>query len=408
MIIPPTGIDALGQRAEAQITFLRYRLVLGYEEDSVMSTVGRLVIRAEELVHINKGYAVKRLGFPNRPAWRNSVVDGRRTSPFISTSEEAEGTIIQRHQEGNQGRAWKYKAGTLPRTVLSNTTAGESATTVLAKQEMQSWRLLQLEPSALRQPDEFSAISQIASNGLHLPAALYRLARQGTDEEEAAQYARVSSRLAELNEDVRRVRIDRDDKRELLTLEVEDRSGTRHKARALSDGTLRFLALTVIEEDQQLGGVLCLEEPENGIHPARLEAMLTLLQDIATNPNLPVGTDNPLRQVIINTHSPGVVQLVPDDSLVFVERVLTKAGTSQVQFSALADTWRTMEDRSLREIQKGKMLAYLGAAVLGVPEARDGDDDESAADKRALRVRRVIDRPDIRQLRLDFVDLDAR
>jgi hypothetical protein len=38
-----------------------------------------------------------------------------------------------------------------------------------------------------------------------------------------------------------------------------------------------------------------MEEPENGIHPERIGAMLTLLQDIAVDPTEPVGDDNPLR-----------------------------------------------------------------------------------------------------------------
>ncbi len=395
MIIPPNGLDDLGQRAEAQITFLRYRLELSYEEESTISTMGRLVIRKEELTPISIGDAHGKLGFLHRPDWRNSVVNGRRTSPFISTTDGPAGAIIQRHQVGNQGRTWQYIASTLPRTLLSNINSSESSTAVLAKHELQSWRLLQMEPSALRQPDSIDSASHLTSNGLHLPATLYRMARQGADSVETdAQYARISNRLAEMNEDVRRVMIERDDKRALLTLQVEDRGGTRHSARALSDGTLRFLALTVIEEDTQLGGVLCLEEPENGIHPERIQAMIRLLQDISTDPMEPVGPDNPLRQVIINTHSPVVVQVVPDDSLVVAERVMmagaNKKATSSVQFSALADTWRTKNERSLPTVQKGKLLAYLGGAGL-VDIA-----EESAADtERRPQPKRVIDRSDM-------------
>ena len=47
-----------------------------------------------------------------------------------------------------------------------------------------------------------------------------------------------------------------------------------HAARALSDGTLRFLALAILELDLTPRGLLCFEEPENGIHPERIPAML--------------------------------------------------------------------------------------------------------------------------------------
>jgi hypothetical protein len=38
-----------------------------------------------------------------------------------------------------------------------------------------------------------------------------------------------------------------------------------------------------------------------------------------TDTEEPVGPDNPLRQVIVNTHSPAVVMQVPDDSLLITE-----------------------------------------------------------------------------------------
>ena len=115
------------------------------------------------------------------------------------------------------------------------------------------------------------------------------------------------------------IHIERDEKRELLTFMCKKRGGNLHPARALSDGTLRFLALAVLESDPQMQGVICLEEPENGIHPARIPAILQLLRDIAVDTQEPVGEDNPLRQVIVNTHSPVVFQQVLDESVVFVK-----------------------------------------------------------------------------------------
>ena len=74
----------------------------------------------------------------------------------------------------------------------------------------------------------------------------------------------------------------------LLTLVVTDRDRTAHPARALSDGTLRFLALAVIDLDPEGERLLCLEEkPENGIHPERIPAMLELLQDISVDADEP-------------------------------------------------------------------------------------------------------------------------
>ena len=41
---------------------------------------------------------------------------------------------------------------------------------------MESWQLLQLEPSALREPDDMNAPYHLDPNGRHLPATLHHLA----------------------------------------------------------------------------------------------------------------------------------------------------------------------------------------------------------------------------------------
>lgn len=380
MIIPRSGEDDLGQPAEATITFLRYELVLGYEEESALNTVGRLVVRKELLAHINLSEAKNRLGFPHSSEWRKSVVLGRRTANFISTED----MFIKRHQEG-PGHPQPYAANRLLRTVLCSVNAGEAATAALAKREMQSWLLLQLEPTALRRPDPVDAPSRLGADGAHLPATLYRLGRAHPDR----VYLAIGNRLSELNEDVQNVLVDRDDKRDLLTAEVMDRSGTRHPARALSDGTLRFLALTVIEKDEQMGGVLCLEEPENGIHPARIAAMLNLLRDIVSDPNAPMEPDEKLRQVIINTHSPAVVTYLPADTLMVAERTTTRdaAGrrSNHVKFSAVEGTWRTEPLVKMPAVRIGKLLAYLE------PDTNSNDDTERDMPKVSRRERTVRD-----------------
>ena len=109
-----------------------------------------------------------------------------------------------------------------------------------------------------------------------MPATLYRLAKERPE-----VYESIAFRLNGLVRDIRKVGVDRDDKHDVLTLWATVADGTRHTARSLSDGTLRFLALAVLEADPSFHGVLCLEEPENGIHPERISAMIRLLQDIA-------------------------------------------------------------------------------------------------------------------------------
>lgn len=368
MVVPKNGYDDLGQPAEATITFLRYVLELRYRPNEGQRAVGGLEIVKEELTHIKRGDASKHLSFSPSAIWKRSVITGVRGAPFISTESDRGSTVIKIHQDGKSGRARMLSATNLPRTAISATNAAETPTATLARREMQSWKLLQLEPSSLRAPDPFTAPTKLGSDGSHLAATLYRMARSVDSTRKGAEsstansiYAKVANRLSELLEDVRSLSISRDENRELLTLFVEGRDGTAHPARALSDGTLRFLALAVLELDSEAQGVLCLEEPENGIHPKRIPAILNLLQDIAVDIDDAVGPDNPLRQVIVNTHSPSVVAQVPDSSLLIAElRELTSDGKpfTALSFACLPNTWRTLVPGT-NVVSRGRVLEYL-------------------------------------------------
>jgi len=370
IIIPEEGIDDLGQKAKATITFVRYRLAIGYRTDPTLPTRGSLELLHEELEHINLSDASKLLKFPHSASqWRKSVIKGRRTSSFITTIDEGNQRVIKLSQDQVSGRPKSILATNLPRTVLSTVNATESPTALLARRELQSWRLLQLEPSALREPDRFTTLPGLGSDGSHLPATLYYLARANqfvvegnANGEHTPVFDQVTTRLSALIDDVYQINVDRDQQRELLTVQITDQAGTIYPARSLSDGTLRFLALAVLNLDPQATGLICMEEPENGIHPERIPAMLALLQDIACDPHHAVGPDNPLRQVIINTHSPSVVNQVPDDSLLIAElkeRVKQGKRFKVAHFSWLPDTWRSDADPQTPPVAKGKLLSYM-------------------------------------------------
>jgi len=409
IVIAEEGVDDLGQIAKASITFLRYSVKLAYRGNSDWSNSGALELIEEKLVHINLGDATKNLLFNHKRNWRQSAIKGRRGSAFISTEFKDGNRIIKLHQDGQKGKPLSRLAANLPRTVLSVANAAESPTALLARREMQSWQLLQLEPSAVRKPDEFTNPSKLQSDGSHLAATLYRLACgkqntqvNGSSPEELKEqvYAQVANRLAQLLDDIDQVWVDKDDRRQLLTLMVKQLDGTTHPARSLSDGTLRFLALAVLELDPQVKGLICLEEPENGIHPERIPKILTLLKDIAVDVEEPIDQDNPLRQVIINTHSPVVVQEVPENSLLIAElKEMVQEGErfKTVCFSCLADTWRA---KDTNVVSKGKLLSYLNPVPIAKEEL-DTDIIPTNESKFSPSSKgRVIDREDMQQLSL--------
>jgi predicted ATPase len=387
MIIPKVGEDDLGSEARASMTFLRYKLKLRYRGDS--NALGPLEVTSEEMEHINKTRAGDVLGFPHSAAWRRSVIDGRRTVPYISTSVDEGKTIVltQADSQGERGGGGPRRllAANMPRTVLSTANnAAERRTLVLARHEMMGWTQFQLEPSALRSPDAFNAPRTIGTNGSHLASALFGLAQEakkagrGTAED---VYQGVANRLAELFENVRTLRVDVDEKRELYSIVLRDLQDSDHLASSLSDGTLRFLALAILEASASGPSLLCLEEPENGIHPDRIPPMIQLLRDIAVDVNVEAGPDNPMRQVIVNTHSPVVVGCVPEDTLLMAE------ATERVRDG------RRERPLVLRSVPKqGSLAPLLGyLAPAGMRPAPAGTQRSE---------RRVVDRPELRQLGL--------
>jgi len=211
-------------------------------------------------------------------------------------------------------------------------------------------------------------------DGSDLAAALYYLGQHAEkwDTDAEGIYSQVANRVSELIGGVQRIEVDQDEKRELLTVFLRDLEGTDLPAHALSDGTLRFLALAVIELDPRGGGLICMEEPGNGIHPERVPAMVRLLQDIATDVEEPVGQDNPLRQVIVNTHSPAVVAAVPEDSLLVAASEDVESGGHvgrTALFSCLSGTWRAHAPADTPTVPKGRLMAYLNPAAAAAADA---------------------------------------
>ncbi len=352
MLVDQRVNDDFGRPGQATSTFLRYEIELGLRGgDSRADGLGSdLELHSESLQLIRQGDAVKKLRFPHsKSRFRDSAVKNRRFAKtgYISTeiTEDDTPEIIVHQDGGSRGPGQRAPARTAPRTIVSTTSTIATPTILAARREMQKWRLLALEPSALRRPDRVARDPAFVSdNGAHLAGALNRLKR--FDGENGDVAARISARLAELVP-VTCVDVVRDDVRELLTLSIEETGGQHFSASAVSDGTLRFLALAILAEDPESGGVLCIEEPENGIHPERLPAMEGLLRDLAVDTGSQIGNGNVMRQLILATHSPYLLQLQePADILIAKETTMRYRESMVPCFRCypLAGTWRANKD----------------------------------------------------------------
>ncbi|MCB0077744.1 MAG: AAA family ATPase [Anaerolineales bacterium] len=349
MIVGQEVTDDFGRTAKATSTFLRYELALAYEEASQRGELGRLRLQRESLVHINKGDAHKHLHFDmNAAEFRDRIIQNNRSgTAYISSNTLDDGSVaISIHGDGgSRGPARKVAATHAPRTMIGTLNEASTPTVLAAKREMQNWRFLALEPSAMRQPDPFTATTQvvtISDRGAHLPATLHRIATSYA-EDESTFYKEIAARLAKLMP-IRELSVDVDEVRQLLSIRATEQSGLTVSAHSLSDGTLRFLALAILSATPQAPPLICMEEPENGIHPATLPAMVDLLQDIAVDPKQPPSPENPLRQVIIATHSPHLVQLMYEDDILVARTPAVRQANNTIaralELRPLTNTWR--------------------------------------------------------------------
>lgn len=372
MIVDNSAVDDFGRPCGPSSTFLRYEVAFRHEPPSASAgPLGGLVLEKEELGYVPSGKAAQRLRFPHsKQRFRNSVVaNKRRGSGYVSTriEDDSETATIVIHQDGGpSGRARPAApARRAPRTVIGTENTAATPTVLAARREMQRWRILALEPSAMRRPDKFTDAPGITADGGHIPATLHHLTSQSGGAGNDVS-SRLVSRLRRFVP-VQSVRAISDDVRQLFSLELEEKSGVRLRANSISDGTLRLLALAAIAEATGTGGMYCLEEPENGIHPGNLGAMNQLLHDIAVDPDEQVDNDNPLRQVIVATHSPYFVQIQGEDELILAKNAAARSTAGKaihaLRCYPILNTWRDHANREavggLRGVDKLELFSYL-------------------------------------------------
>ncbi len=283
--------DLNNTRLRYELTIERKRNELGLE-DLFVKHESLSKIKPEEDDWIKK--------FKNAKTLVKKLRAGGSGEPFIQTTVVEGGVIaIKMRQDGRSG-AKATPAGTISQTVLGGVTSIDFPHVFAAKEEMRSWKLLQLNPEFLREPtkQEPGIKDSIASNGKNMAAALFRI-KQIDDYSLIEISRRLNSFLPEFTE----VDVYDDKANRQYIIKLKDTNGKEFTSRVLSEGTLRILALCILVYDVKNVGLLCFEEPENGIHPHRLAAMSDLVKSLSTDFNPEV----PFRQVIINTHSPVLV-----------------------------------------------------------------------------------------------------
>ncbi|HEY1695970.1 MAG TPA: AAA family ATPase [Polyangiaceae bacterium] len=167
--------------------------------------------------------------------------------------------------------------------------------------------LLRLEPDSLRMPTELIAEGQplgfLNALGLGLPAVYDAIVTRDLN-----AYRAINDRLAVLYPAVKSLSL-KNPTRTTKALGIQLHDGTFVGADFMSEGMLYFLAYAALPYLEPAALIL-IEEPENGLHPARIKEVMRILREISQT-----------TQVVLATHSPLVInELEPDEVTVLTRK----------------------------------------------------------------------------------------
>lgn len=289
--------DKFGGEANLKYTRLRYELTIRRELS--LRGIQDLVVVHEALMpirHDEDKWVKLFIPKAHLENWRPKVTAGKRGIPYIETSDRS---IILR-QDGKGGNKKEFPLNNISQAIISTANSVDFPHVLAAKEEIKNWHFLQLNPEDLRKPSSYLANDELSHTGENLAAVMHRIKT-----EDPYLINDIARRLNALLPGITNFCVVDDEVTKQFVLQIKTLDGRDFTSRVLSEGTLRLLTLCVFLYDPQHNGLLCFEEPENGVHPARMKLTAEILMDLVTNFEDPT---TPLqRQVIVNTHSPALI-----------------------------------------------------------------------------------------------------
>lgn len=325
VLLDPLVRDPWGAEVELTHTRIRYELELRRFTDD--RGIPQLVVKAERAAPIlAKKDPWRPYGIEVGESFRRGFLRYARRAPWLDTEAQEDGRASFRiHQDGKAGRVRPGQAAQA--TNLYGITSAEFPHLYALREEMRSWRLLQLDPFSLRRPSPLLAEETLLPDGSNLAAVLHRVRVETKDDEHPqGAIADIVAELAGIIPGVLGVSVEQNDAAREYRATVKLRDGFEFPTALISDGTLRVLALLTALHDPRHRGLVCFEEPENGVHPARLKTLVDRLRDLTTNPTtIEVDPEEPLSQLLMNSHSPVLLSALknpgPPSQVLFADLV---------------------------------------------------------------------------------------
>lgn len=182
---------------------------------------------------------------------------------------------------------------------LSDVAGNMVRTAKIVLAALKTMRFLDPDPEAMRQP-AIPGQRVLSDRGENLASVLHAIASDSEQKEEFVTWMQMLTPM-----DVRDLVFESDALGRILLTLVEA-NGQKTSAYTASDGTLRFLALLAALLGPEPAHFHFFEELETGIHPTRLNLLLSLIEQ---------QTAQGVTQVVSTTHSPQVLLRIAPDTL---------------------------------------------------------------------------------------------
>lgn len=258
--------------------FLRYRI-----EVSITPKSGFLQVSDEYLAALDKDGSLK-----------------KKPSPFLERKNEK----IYLRMEGQAHPI--YFDRFLDHSIASRPHYGPHYPHLAAlKYELSRWLFYYFEPrEKMRAATPLRETRQIGPMGEDLASFLHTLKSS-----EARQFEGLQKALRILIPSIEGVEVEVNPFGEVELFILEE--GHRIPARVVSEGTLRLLGLLAIASMKEAPSLVAFEEPENGVHPRRIQQVAELLQGYSNNNE---------SQLIVTTHSPVFIDSIQKVDLYVVSK----------------------------------------------------------------------------------------
>lgn len=314
VLLERQGTDAFGRSYEIPAQRLRYEVSLQITRDREGNP--RSVYVKNEFCR-----AIAKKDDRARYLKSKKISYNSRINPFIRLSDV--GDAIEVRQDGRQkhGRPVTFSLNEASRTALSTITTAEFPHLHALRDVLINMRFLEINPKSARSSNDRFEDRVLKPDASNLAAVLAHLKDEtATKDRPDGVLSDIAADLASLIPSVCKLEVSNDSNQRQFSFSLGFTDTLNFSSRVISDGTLRLLALLTILNDPRRSGSLCFEEPENGVHEGRVPMLVSFLRSAAQID--PEGKEKPF-QVLLNTHSPKVMNALRDHEIVAADSVVT-------------------------------------------------------------------------------------